>query len=133
MREGYQHETVNYSMHFTDLQTGACENTIKSLWQKFKDFHKSRSRTKRALLNSYMYEFIWKKINGENALYHLPSQIAEHHLQPPGSVCKCKLYSLTPDESALWQFDFWKLFRMRDVNAIFLSGLPSLERSEIKI
>ena len=39
--EGYQHLTVNHKLHFIDLLSGACTNTIESLWQKFKGGHRS--------------------------------------------------------------------------------------------
>ena len=60
MPEGYQHKTVNHSLHFTDSETGAYTSSIKPLWQKFKEGRKSRYGTDRALLNLYMNEFIWK-------------------------------------------------------------------------
>ena len=64
MPDGYQHETVNHSLHFTDPETGAYTNTTESLWQNFKEGHKSLYGTERALLNSYMDEFIWEKMYG---------------------------------------------------------------------
>ena len=89
MPKGYQHETVNYSLYFIHPATNAYTNSIEPLWQKFKDWQKSRYGTKRALLNSYKDEFKWKKMYGGNALYHLWSQIAEHYSPSPGSVWKC--------------------------------------------
>ena len=62
MSEGYQHETVNHSPNFTDPVTGAYRNSIESLWQKFKEGHKTLYETESAPLNSYMDEFAWKKI-----------------------------------------------------------------------
>ena len=53
MPEGYQHETVNRSLHFIDLETSAYTNSTESLWQKFKEGHKSQYGTERALLSSY--------------------------------------------------------------------------------
>ena len=87
IREEYQHETVNYSLHFIDPETGAYTKTIESLWQTFKQGHKARYGTERALLQSYMDEFVWKTVYGDNALYHLWSQIQEHY-PPRGAVGK---------------------------------------------
>ena len=64
MLERYQHETVNHILHFIDPETSVYKNTILSLWQKFKWGHKSRYGTERALLQSYMDEFIWGKMYG---------------------------------------------------------------------
>ena len=50
----YQHEAVNYSLHFINPETGAYTNSIESLWQKFEEGHKSRYGTESALLNLYM-------------------------------------------------------------------------------
>ena len=86
MPEGYQHEAVNYSLHFIHPETGAYTSSIESLWQKFKEGHKSRYGTERALLNSYTDELIRKEMYGGNALYHLWSQIAERYPPRPGSV-----------------------------------------------
>ena len=71
MLEGYQYETVSHSLYFIDLETGAYTNSTESIWQKFKESHKLRYGTETALLNSCMDEFIWKKMHGGNALYHL--------------------------------------------------------------
>ena len=87
MREGYQHETVNHSLHFIDPETGAYTNTTESLWQKFKQGHKARYGTERAPLQSYMDKFVMKKVYGGNVLYQLWSQIVEQIVEPPpGSV-----------------------------------------------
>ena len=86
MPKGYQHEAVNYSLHFMHPMTGAYTKSIEPLWQKFEDWHKSRYGTERALLNSYMDEFIWNTMYGGNALYHVSSQIAEHYSRSPCSV-----------------------------------------------
>ena len=77
---------LNHSLHFINPETGAYTNTIESLWQKFKQGHKVRYGTERALLQSHMDEFVWKTIYGDNALYHLWSQIQEHYSPPRGAV-----------------------------------------------
>ena len=86
MPEEYQHETINYSLHLIDPETGAYTSSIKSLWQKFKEGHKSRCGTERGPLNSYMDELVWKKIYEDNTLYHLWFQIAKQYPPLPGSV-----------------------------------------------
>ena len=54
--DGYQHETVNHSLHFIDPETGAYKNSIEYLRQKFKEGYKTRYGTERAPLNSYIDE-----------------------------------------------------------------------------
>lgn len=49
--------TINHSLNFVDLETGACSNTIESNWKKFKQEHKKQYGTSRTLLQSYMSEF----------------------------------------------------------------------------
>ena len=63
-------------------ETGAYTISIESLYQEFKKGH----LTEKARLNSYMEEFIWREMDGGNALYHLWSQIAEHYSLSLGSV-----------------------------------------------
>ena len=42
--EENQHETVNYSLHFNDLETAAYTSSIESLQQKFKEGHTGAMR-----------------------------------------------------------------------------------------
>ena len=72
---------LSSSLHFIDPETGAYTKSIDSLWQKFKEGNKTRYGTERALLNSYMDEFVWEKVYEGSVLYHLLPQIAEHY--PP--------------------------------------------------
>ncbi|VDD88175.1 unnamed protein product [Enterobius vermicularis] len=75
--ERYQHLTVNHKLHFIDPLSGACTNTIESLWQKFKKGHKERYGTLRTLLDRCHSQFMWKKLFKEDPLYHLWFQISE--------------------------------------------------------
>ena len=77
--EGYQHLTINHKLHFTNPLSGACTNTIRSLWQKFKEGHKERYGILRALLDSYLAQFIWNKLSKEDPFNHLWSQISEFY------------------------------------------------------
>ena len=99
--ERHQHETVKHSLHFTDPETGAYTNSTESLWQKFKQGHKARYGTERALLQSYMDEFAWKKVHEGNALYHLRVRIAEHYPPPRRFRLKVRVYLSAFDRSAL--------------------------------
>ena len=67
----FQHLTVNHKLHFIDPLSGACTNTIYLLWQEFKEGHKERYGILRTLLNSYLAQFMWKKLLKEYSVYHL--------------------------------------------------------------
>ena len=128
MSEGYQQEAVNYSLHFTDPESGAWTNRIESIWQKFKEGHKSQDGTERALLNSYMDEFIWKKnVWGQCAAPPLVSD--SWTLCTPRFRLKVRDYVSAPNGSALWQSNFWKVPRMKGADASFSPGFPTWERS----
>ena len=45
-----------------NAETGQHTNTVGGLWQQFKQAHKQRYGTKRDLLNSYVGEFLWRKM-----------------------------------------------------------------------
>ncbi|VDD92549.1 unnamed protein product [Enterobius vermicularis] len=79
--------------------------------------HNLRYGTERALWNSYIDEFVWKKVYRDNVLYHLWSQIAEHYPPPSGSVRKCglihRLLIRLPYDSPI------------GANAAFLPGFPT--------
>lgn len=58
--EGYRHLTVNHSEHFVDPDSGACTNTIESMWRALK---KSLpvSGTVNGLYNSYFCQYCIRK------------------------------------------------------------------------
>ena len=62
MPEGYQHETVNRSFHFIDPETGANINSNESLWQKFKESHKTLRDGKSTT------DFAYEQIRMENCM-----------------------------------------------------------------
>ncbi|CAF1088466.1 unnamed protein product [Brachionus calyciflorus] len=56
----YQHQTVNHSYNFIDPDSGACTNRIESLWNSSKYRFKDMKGCKRAYIQSYLDEFIWR-------------------------------------------------------------------------
>lgn len=62
----YKHITVNHSKNFVDPISGGCTNTIESLWGKAKIRNKKQWGTHKAMLNSYLCEFIWRQKNKNN-------------------------------------------------------------------
>jgi transposase-like protein len=57
----YKHITVNHSENFVDPATGACTNTVESLWGKAKARNKKHWGTHRSMIDSYLSEFIWRR------------------------------------------------------------------------
>ena len=64
---------LSSSLDFINPEKGAYTNSIDSLWQKFKEGHKTRYGTERALLNLYINEFVWKSVRGQCAVPPLGS------------------------------------------------------------
>ena len=58
----------NDSPRFIDLEIGAYTSTLESPWQRHKQGDESMYGTGRALLQSYMNDFVWKTVCGDNAL-----------------------------------------------------------------
>uniref|UniRef100_A0A7M5VCQ3 ISXO2-like transposase domain-containing protein n=1 Tax=Clytia hemisphaerica TaxID=252671 RepID=A0A7M5VCQ3_9CNID len=54
------HETVNHTNHFVDPLTGAHTQNIESYWNRFKLKIKAMKGIRRADLQSYMDEFMWR-------------------------------------------------------------------------
>ena len=60
--EGYNHLTVNHSLHFKDPDTGVHTNTIEGAWQKAKHgVHMPRFGVKNSHLNGYLATYIWRQ------------------------------------------------------------------------
>lgn len=62
----YQHQTVNHSYNFLDPDTGTCTNLIECLWNVSKQKFKEIKGCKRAYVQSYIDEFIWRYNNCVN-------------------------------------------------------------------
>lgn len=41
MAAGYQHGTVNHTLHFVDSKTGVCTNRVEAMWSRAKDKFKA--------------------------------------------------------------------------------------------
>ena len=71
----FRHLTVNHSLNFVDHKTGACTNHIESTWQKAKQKHKARYGTHRSSLDTYLSEFMWRKMFKTDPFHHILHQI----------------------------------------------------------
>ena len=79
---GYQHGTVNHSLHFVDPVTGVCTNRIEAMWQRSKSKFKSmHGPTNRAMIPDYLAEFMWaQRFGGEHALFNFWTQVSEMYV-----------------------------------------------------
>ena len=74
---GYQHRTVNHTLHFVDPQTSVHTNHVEGMWQKAKAKFKSQmGSTNREMIPDYLSEFMWVQRFRENKYFHFWHQIA---------------------------------------------------------
>lgn len=62
---GYDHQTVNHSLHFRDPVTGVHTNTIEGMWSSVKQKFRQMHGTCRAHFNSYLWEWTWRQRHQE--------------------------------------------------------------------
>ena len=72
---GYVHRTVNYSRNFVDPVTGAHTNSVECLWSKLKYRNKKECGTSRRLLHTYLAEYQWRRLYGNNAFRNIVDHI----------------------------------------------------------
>ena len=56
---GYQHASVNHSIHYVDPLTGVHTNHIESRWNACKHFLKAKWGISRQYLPTYLDEYMW--------------------------------------------------------------------------
>ena len=79
---GYQHLTVNHSLHFVDPITHATTNHVESMWCRAKQHNKRECGTHQTLLTSYLIEYLWRQKFGDDPFQNLVDHICEIYPLP---------------------------------------------------
>lgn len=66
---GYTHLQVNHTYNFVDPVTGAHTQNIENSWKNAKMRNKRQHGTHRAMLDSYLCEWMWRQSNRNNNLF----------------------------------------------------------------
>jgi transposase-like protein len=78
-QHGYQHGTVNHSLHFRDPNTGIHTNTVEGMWSQAKRKFRNMNGTSTDLFATYLQEFMWRRQFGmdEKAFCHMVHHISD--------------------------------------------------------
>jgi len=77
---GFQHYTVNHSRNFVDPETLAHTQNVERLWKSAKERNKRQFGTNRAMMNSYIAEFLWRNsLKNKDAFETILLDIAEFY------------------------------------------------------
>ena len=77
---GYDHGTVNHTLHFVDPVTGVHTNGVEGMWQKSKSKFKSMyGATNRDMIPDYLAELMWSQRFGKtnHPFFNFWMQIAD--------------------------------------------------------
>lgn len=66
LRDFFDHRTVNHSYNFVNPLSGAHTQHVERMWRAAKRRNKRQNGTRRALLDSYLCEFMWRQKLGDN-------------------------------------------------------------------
>ena len=75
---GFEHKTVNHSLHFVDPSTNVHTQHIESYWSKQKLKIKAMKGVKATNLPSILKEFMWKDNYRDSQLIYIISLLQTH-------------------------------------------------------
>uniref|UniRef100_A0A0K0F7P3 DDE_Tnp_IS1595 domain-containing protein n=1 Tax=Strongyloides venezuelensis TaxID=75913 RepID=A0A0K0F7P3_STRVS len=78
-KNGYEDLTMNHKFNFVDPETRAHTQNIERVWRSVKERKKRQCWARRSMLESYMFEFSWRKRNKENAFKQILADIKDFH------------------------------------------------------
>ena len=71
-----------HTYNFVDPHTGTTTDHIKGMWQKAKQSHNARFGTHRALLDTYLQEFMWRQRFRASSFRHIIEHITRIYPLP---------------------------------------------------
>jgi hypothetical protein len=75
--EGYQHQSVNHSLHFVDPQTHTHTQNIENMWMCMKRKKKQQMGQHSSLLPAHFAEFMWRRKFRDKVLENLTRYIRD--------------------------------------------------------
>lgn len=74
---GYEHFTVNHSYNFVDQDSRAHTQNVENMWGRAKRRNKKENGTAPHLLDSYLQEFMWRELYGDDVFGNMILHISE--------------------------------------------------------
>ena len=77
--KGFQHGTVNHSLHFVDPLTNVTTNRVEAMWCRSKAKFKAIFGTHRDIIPDYLSGFMWMQRFRGHAFFHFWNQVATNY------------------------------------------------------
>ena len=78
--QGFQHGTVNRTLHFVDPETNVTTNGVEAMWQRSKAKFKAMfGPTNREMIPDCLSEFMWAKRFKEHSYFHFWKQVVNEY------------------------------------------------------
>ena len=77
--QGYQHATVNHSLHFVDPVTGVHRQSIEGHWSQVKRKFRQMNGTSEQLFDTYLTEHMWQMHHRDNVFTNMLHWIRHYY------------------------------------------------------